>query len=244
MSAADIEEAAGYFWRCAGSEETFPRALETAAAWALPVAIVRLPRLWVADVESRMLITGYEWKGPDPSLRLRGFMLATRGKGFLFVDGSDPPEEQRYSLAHEISHFLLDYYLPRLDAISKLGVAITEVLDGFRGPTIRERVHASLTATQIGTYEHIAQRNQLAEPASEDRADLLTVELLAPTKEVFRRCKALLAGKSREASSEIVHSILTRDFGLPEFAAAGTTGKLIARWWRQPTFSQWMGIKK
>lgn len=243
MTSQGVRHAVDYFWGQAGLKEPFPRTLEMPTIWALPVAVVRLPRLCVAEVEEQLSRYGFLWNGPEPSLSLRGFMLATRGRGFLLINGSDPPAEQRYSLAHEVAHFLLDYHLPRLDAIDKMGIGIVDVLDGVREPTLYERVHASLAAAHIGTYEHISQPG-LSLPDVEDRADTVAVELLAPADDVWRRCHPLVNGNSREVGAQLVQRLLSTDFGLPEFAAAATARLLVRRWWPQPTFQQWMGIKR
>ena len=41
-----------------------------------------------------------------------------------------------------------------------------------------------------------------------------------------------------------VRELLLCDFGLPAFAAGGTADLLVRRWWPQPSFRQWMGIRK
>jgi hypothetical protein len=242
---AVVRRAADFFWEQAGMDEPFPRSLEAPASWGLPVAIVKLPRLWVGDVQGELLRYGVSWAGPAATVCLRGLMLAARGNGFLFINGSDLPEEQRYSLAHEVAHFLLDYYLPRLDAVAKLGRGIIGVLDGDRTPTPDERVHAALSAAHIGTYEHVARREeQLTVPAREHAADALAVELLAPPHEVWRRLRGATDTLSAEAGGEYLHELLADEFGLPAFAAAGTADLLVNSWWPRPSFRQWLGIKK
>jgi hypothetical protein len=244
MNEAVVRRAAEFFWKQAGGDEPFPRSLETPASWGLPIAIVKLPRLWVEDAQAELLRYGISWVGPAAAVCLRGLMLAARGRGFLFINGSDPPSEQRYSLAHEIAHFLLDYYLPRLDAVAKLGPGILDVLDGDRQPTMRERVHASLSAARIGTYEHIARREpQLTLPDREDAADALAVELLAPQQAVWRRLQGGMTDLSGNACGEYLRELLTEHFGLPDFAATGTADLLARRWQRTPSFRQWMGMK-
>jgi Zn-dependent peptidase ImmA (M78 family) len=39
--------------------------------------------------------------------------MARAGHGFISLDGSDADDERRFSLAHELAHFLLDYQDPR-----------------------------------------------------------------------------------------------------------------------------------
>jgi hypothetical protein len=244
VSGDQVKNAVEFFWRQAGQDEPFPRSLEAAAAWGLPVAIVKLPRLWIADIQGELQKCGISWAAPTVPTCLRGFMLAFRGKGFLFIDGSDPTAEQRYSLAHEIAHFLVDYYLPRLEAIEKLGVEIIAVLDGDREPTLRERVHAALSAAKIGAYEHIARREQLTTPEREDVADAVAVELLAPSPAIWLRIRGWVPSVSAIMARELLREVLDNEFGLPGFAASGVADALVARWWPRPPFREWLGIKK
>jgi hypothetical protein len=244
VSGPQVKKVVEFFWRQAGQDEPFPRSLEGAATWGLPVAVVKLPRLWIADIQRELHRYGITWAAPTGPTCLRGFMLAFGGKGFLFINGSDPPDEQRYSLAHEIAHFLVDYYLPRLQAIEQLGAEIISVLDGEREPTLRERVHAALSAATIGTYEHIARREQLSTPVREDAADAVAVELLAPSSAIWPRVRSWVGKTSMETARRRLRELLGHEFGLPTFAAVGVADFLVARWRTRPPFSEWLGIKK
>jgi len=244
------KDAAQFFWTAAGQKERFPRNLETPASWGLPVAIVKLPRLWGVDIRRYLQNTGTGQLSVPDSLSLRGFMLAADGKGLLFLNGGDPPDEQRYSLAHEIAHFLLDYYLPRLRTVEILGPRICEVLDGHRHATVDERIHAVLAAAPIGMYEYrlckIADLG--SSPAihdeSEVAADELAVELLAPFNVVIKQMKGFRADDDFNAFQSRLRAKLVKLFGLPVFAADGIAAVYTGRCGRRKTFKQWLGIQK
>lgn len=53
-------------------------------------------------------------------------------RNFVLLDDADTPAEQRFSLAHEVAHFLLDYLQPREATRRKLGETALEVVDGLR----------------------------------------------------------------------------------------------------------------
>ena len=52
------------------------------------------------------------------------------GTAYCLVDANDPDNERRFTTAHELAHFLLDYAEPRRKAIEALGEGIVPVLDG------------------------------------------------------------------------------------------------------------------
>jgi len=122
---------------------------------------------------------------------LRACLVAHRGAGALFLDGADPTEEQRFSLAHELAHFLRDYLEPRHRAVDVFGPGVLQVFDGVRPPTLEERVSALLADVPIGFHVHLMERTAEGQFASaaidtaERDADLLAFELLAPSARVL-----------------------------------------------------------
>src|SRR5207237_10778233 len=80
---------------------------------------------------------------------LLGSLIAYCGYGIIFVCGSDDPEEQRLTVAHEAAHFLVDYLHPRQQVIQALGEHMVEVLDGLRKATPSERGAAILSHLRL-----------------------------------------------------------------------------------------------
>src|SRR5207245_2962940 len=127
------------------------------------------------------------------------------------------PEEQCFSLAHELAHFLRDYLQPRRRAAARLGPQVLEVFDGLRPPRPEERLHALLRAVPIGFHTHLMARDaggvaRGAEAAAERDADRLACELLAPAAAVRA---ALPAGAGRREAA----AVLGAAFGLPAVQA-------------------------
>ena len=187
-----ISKIADDFWNAAGGRISLPYDIFGAVSLALPLDIVSLSNLSVKNIEKwlaqRKIVIDIELEDRF----LHGFILVSRGNGLIFVNGTDPEEERRYTVAHEASHFLLDYRLPRENAVKKLGPGILEVIDGRREATILERIDGALYAVLARPYTHLLEKvgdgsyeNSDVQKAEND-ADELAVELLAPRSEIIR----------------------------------------------------------
>ena len=224
-----VSETAELFWAAAGAPESFPRELCRPIAYALPVGTVALPRLRLSGVDDwlrrQRIICGLA----APDRALRACLIARRGQGLIFLDGTDPADERRFSLAHELAHFLRDYWLPRRQAGDRLGPAILEVLDGARPPQPEERIDAVLARVEIAYHVHLLDRApdgavvSVAVADAERSADLLAYELLAPAASVLRD---LPGGEARERRAAVA-ARLAGAFGLPPAQAARYAALLV-----------------
>ncbi len=181
------------FWKAAGGRTSLPYDIVGAVSLALPVDIVSLSNLSVRNIEIWLA----QRKIPiDIGLEdrvLHGFILVSKGNGFIFVNGTDPEEERRYTIAHEVGHFLLDYRLPRENAVKRLGPGILDVIDGRREATILERIDGALYSVLTRPYTHLLEKagdgsfQRWDVQQAENEADELAVELLAPRSEIVKR---------------------------------------------------------
>jgi hypothetical protein len=153
-------------------------------------------------------------------------MVARAGFGVLFYDSRDDEHEQRFTLAHEVAHFVLDHLLPRFRALRAFGEEIREVLDGRRAPTREELLSSVLDQVPLGIQVKLMDRGpsgsicagKVAE--SEQRADRLALELLAPAVLSLAVLKDA-AGKGGEAR-------VASRFGLPA-EVARTYARMLRR---------------
>ena len=225
MYGCNIQRMADDFWRSASQVESFPRSLEPAVFWALPLGVFKLPRLWVTDVQSWLSDQGIPFKLGVHDRPLHGCLIAKNGRGCILLNGTDDEDELRYSLAHEIGHFILDYYLPRQRAVSRLGPEVLEVFDARRSATLNERVHAVLSNVSIGFHAHLMERDKGGLLGCglvgnrEEWADELALELLAPEGEARKRIALALRFAGGESRSEVTRQVLQHDFGLPTSVA-------------------------
>src|SRR5579875_2639953 len=189
-----IENTAQEFWALTGAAPTYPCALDLPMQLNLPLAIYPVKHLRVRDVTAWMRSVGIEHCIAGRDRRLHGCLVANRGMGAIFYDAEATEEEQRFTLAHELAHFLLDYQAPRQRAIAILGETILPVLDGERAPTLAERLHAVLDIVSLGTMSHCMERPGDGLPAGsildiEDRANRLALEILAPAALLTERLR-------------------------------------------------------
>ncbi|HEX5418242.1 MAG TPA: ImmA/IrrE family metallo-endopeptidase, partial [Chloroflexota bacterium] len=153
---------------------------------------------------------------------LRACLVARGGQGFIFLEGSDPKDEQRLSLAHELAHYLRDYWQPRQRVREQVGPAALEVIDGSRSARPEEHVHALLSRTPLSYQVHLMDRSADGDyltagtARAEREADLLAFELLAPEDVLRPALDDFLPGE-RAARAE---KLLRTCYGLPERAAA------------------------
>src|SRR5579864_23493 len=208
-------EAARDFWaRAGGPPPDFPRDLRQSVALALPLAVVGLPRLRLDAIRNWLRARGSAFELTTPDRRLHACLVARGGEGIVFLDGADPEDERRYSLAHEVAHFLVEHEIPRRRAEQALGAGVLEVLDGQRSPTPIERTDALLAGTSFRMDVHYLDRGALGLPEcfetslAEQRAEVLAFELLAPMD-------ALASFIDDGTDDAQLACVLASDFGLP-----------------------------
>ena len=247
MTDAEARARADRFWRCAGVCETFPRSLERAVLWAVPLAVMKLPRLGLSELRTWLRHRGQSVSLDGPDRPLRACLIARNGRGIVVLDGTDTEDERRLSLAHELAHFLLDYLEPRERAVSAFGPTALEILDGIRPPSIQERVAGVLKGVTVNVHLHILERsvtgdvNRLNVLDAEDRADRLALELLAPRDVVLQQLSEMGVQWSAHAAVDKAAAVLTNRFGLPAAVADNYGRFLVSSRRAHTTFRDWLG---
>src|SRR2546421_5597152 len=231
-----IENTALEFWALTGGAPGYPCDIKTAITWTLPLEVYANPQLCVNDVFAWTRRVNLTLRIPGRNRRLHGCLIAYRGKGTIFYDADDVGDEQRFTMAHELAHFLLDYQAPRQRAVTILGSTILPVLDGDRPPTRAERLHAVLSTIHLGVMSHVMERPDVGLSTNvvidiEDRANRLAIELLAPLSKVTARVTPTLnenvstachsPGEPRgfKARLTCLTQHLIAEYGLPEAVA-------------------------
>jgi|SRR5215213_630669 len=204
------------FWQQCEEIEPFPRNLERLTSIALPVKLTKLPHLKLQTIESWLGRRGASFSFNCRSRAVRGCLVAYGGQGFIFIDETDSEDERRFTIAHEIGHFLIDYLLVRETAISKFGDRIVEVFDGLRQPSLAEKVHALLAGASLGVYTNLVERDETSGQdlwEIEDSADRIALDLLAPPEDVLSQSDT--SPLRFQQRLEGMTSVLKERFGLP-----------------------------
>jgi hypothetical protein len=195
---------------------------------ALPLTVESIAGLTVTKACQWLERNGI-WQDSVPHDRpLRGCVTADGGHGIIFLEEADPEEEQRFTLAHELAHFLRDYWRPRHLARERLGPHALEVVDGKRSPTPSERLGALLGEVKLGFHMHLMDRDARRKPVdpesdeAERCADRLGCELLAPAEHVAAHAMARSG-----ASSDSLVEVLCGYYGLPKIEANRYAAQLL-----------------
>lgn len=239
-----IEGLAEEFWSLAGIAPDYPCDMEKAALAAFSLETVLIDALDIAKARAYAERHTFSFQFPAHNRQLRGCLLANARAGVMLIDASDSPEEQRYTIAHECAHFVLECWRPGWEAEAVLGGEIISVLEGRRAPTLNERLEALLSNLPLRLIGHLMERPLAGPPAmsvldAENSADRLALELLAPFGHLveYMRLPTAPCGYRRRCTYLI--SALRETYGIPEGIVTGYC-KYILQSLGEPTFRDWL----
>lgn len=245
-----VKQVAEDFWKPLLSYRTFPVDIERAIAFSkLPLHIDLIPGLDIDHVNQWIQANHFPARIDKDNCALHGFLLARGGHGVIFVNGTDKREERRFTIAHELAHFLLDYHLPRINYLKLYGESILEILDGKRLPTIEERLAFVVSERPTPYFTHALDNSSITAYErsqvwnTEWRTDALAIELLAPFHNVISSLKKLKLEKRFEPLFRQASSLLVSDFGLPSNLASSYAKHLATYLSGGMTLAEEWGIK-
>lgn len=150
----------------------------------LPLAQLTIPRLTADGIADWLKIRRLPAIVERVSGHLHGALVAYGGVGLAFIDGADESIERRFTLAHEVGHFVGEYLVERSTFQRIAGEEMLEVHDRRRSASGVERTRMALAGRPL-PLRYWACTGQPAE--SEQLADRIAVELLAPTELLLAR---------------------------------------------------------
>jgi Zn-dependent peptidase ImmA (M78 family) len=209
-----IVSVAKEFWSVGGLNAEPPYDISGAVSLLFPIDIVQLSELTTGKIDHWFASRKINIQTHVKDRYLHGFVVFYRGSGFMFINGTDDETERRYTIAHEVSHFLLDYKIPRDKIIQKLGNSVEDALDGVREPTSAEMIEGIIKHVSVKPFMHLLEKEgdgsfqNLKIYNSENNADALALELLAPanrvTGETLRGRKKLPYQDFYQKAAEII----------------------------------------
>ncbi len=227
---------------------SYPLDIETAVLQYSLLCIEFIPTLTVDRVQAwlqkRLCPMAIRHHGIDRDLYGCLVVDCGSGRGYIFVERDCSPEQQRFTIAHELAHYLRDYHAPRERALERWGEAIRPVLDGQRPATVEERLNAILQRVPLGIYQHLMLRDvsgnivTMETQESENCADQIALELLAPHHQLLSG----VATKERlipEVLQTRLIPVLQAEYGLPESIAWRYALQLAACYGYRPTVRDW-----
>jgi len=239
-----IEGLAEKFWSLSGIVPDYPCNIEYAAlaAFALPTFPIEALDIVKARESARSQNLSIQF--PTRNRSLCGCLLATSRAGIILIEATDSTDEQRYTIAHETAHFLLECWGPLRQAEEVLGEGIVDVLEGRRSPTLDERLEAILSNVPLRLVSHLMERPEAGLPSmlvldAEDRADRLALELLAP----FRRLVEFMGQPETPRGYRSRLSYLTQALGKMNgvpIDPAAAYAQYILKSLGEPTFRDWL----
>jgi hypothetical protein len=218
-----VHELATGFWADAGDPPPSPRDLREVCSFVPDLHVVEVCDLTTPRAAAAFAKFNVPCAAVGEVRRLRGCFGAANGLGVILIDPADPADERRFTLAHELAHFLRDFRAPRARALKRLGNSILPVLNGERPATPDERLSGALRGVALGARAHYLARDGWGRVAdedardAEDAADRLAYELLAPFD--------ALNPDSYPSRAALVCALVST-FGLPALAAKGYAASL------------------
>ncbi len=216
---------ADWFWRLAGGRGEYPQDIRSAAPFALPLSIHSIRSLSVASASRFYARGGIASPRAARDRRLRGCISISVGGGMILVEANDDVRQKRFTIAHEVAHYIIEVSRHSERAETRMGKRWLGVLYGERAASESERIDAWLANVRSAPFAHFMDRVPSGGIGcgetlrAECRADALALDLLAPRAEFVRAIGARGEPVFRD-SVEAARLIAQRKFGLPAAIAS------------------------
>ena len=163
------------------------------------------------------------------------------------MDGDDSEDEWRFTVAHEVSHYILEVHTHRERAERLMDRNYLAVLYGSREPTDDDLLDAWLKRVRTTPFAHLMDRapdggHGCGQTLSaECDADALAVEMLAPRAEMAR---AVRANRHLPSTRAVYKAALAarRRYGLPPSIATEYANRLVWRIRGGPSVAERFGF--
>ena len=232
----DLDQAywANWFWKRAGGRPSPPVDIGYAATCALEVGICPIDGLTPVTAADYLRRVGIECADGVDERELDGCIAVGPHGAMILVEMRDHDAHRRFTIAHEVSHYILDVHSHRHRAERRMGRDYVGTLYGSREVTPTERIDAWLNNVRTSAITHFMDRapngrygceNTLE---SECSADRLAIEILAPCAEMVTVASDCGKLPFRDLV-DAVRRIAEQRFGLPDAVAAPYASRIVWR---------------
>lgn len=248
FSKPQIERIARDFWSKADPAHRRVLDISRAVNIVLPIRIVYIQNLSLVEVDNWLKGRGINIEIDINDRIMHGVILIREGNGFIFVNADDSTIEQRFTIAHEVSHYLLDYQVPRERAMLEVGTEIEKVLNGKDQPDRFQQVKALIKGISIQPYGHLIEKKgngsflNWVNFNAENEADYLALELLAPRSMVIKGTISTIKGLNYTQFVRKCEEILVDNYQIPPEVAHQYASELAYSVTSGPSFLDKLGL--
>jgi Zn-dependent peptidase ImmA (M78 family) len=243
-----LERIAREFWSTVDQKHRETYDIVSAVNDTLTINLILIKNLSIKKMEDWLISIGkYENFGIDDR-SLHGFLMIKNGNICMFVEESEDQSQQRFTVAHEVSHYLLDYQLPKERAILALGKEIEDVLNGNLPPTDTQLALSVIKGVNISPYTFMIEKNgngsffNWSNFNSENEADYLAMELLAPRARIVNETFSSIKRRSYSQFIRKSEEILISHYKIPPDIARHYASELAYSVTNGPSFLDKLGF--
>lgn len=241
---ASVRYWSDWFWKRAGGRFDYPVDIAYAATCALDVYVDQVAGLTTVSAAAHIGCGGLWSLDGAEERSLHGCVVVGRSGGAILVEKSDDEAEKRFTIAHEVSHYILEVKQRHERATDRMGRDFSDILYGFREATPTERIDAWLNNTRSEVFAHFMDRAPGGGYGcsrtldAECLADDLALEILAPRSELIAAISLMGFSESLKAA----RGISGRRFGLPEGVAEWYASRVVWQLMGGPSTAERFGF--
>ena len=238
---------ASWFWKRAGGRSAPPVDIGYAATCALAIGIRPINGLTTSTAMGHLENIGFPCADGVDERELHGCIAVGPRGAMILVEMRDDEAQRRFTIAHEVAHYILEVHRHHRRAAQKMGLYYVDILYGSREAAPSERIDAWLNNVRSSAITHFMDRDPNGRYGcgttleAECVADRLAIEILAPRAEMVR--DALDYGKLPFRDlSDAVRQIAEQRFGLPGAVAAPHANRIAWSLTRGPSTAERFGL--
>ena len=245
--AVNAEYWAEWFWTRAGRPVRYPVDISYAAICALEVSIHMIADLTPAAATDFFRRDGSRGATAFGQRAMHGCIAFGPRGATIMVEQKDAEDERRFTIAHEVAHYILEVRRHHRLAEQRVGGDFVGILYGLREATPTERIDAWLNNVRSTPTAHFMDRTPDGgygcgrSPEAECSADRLALEILAPRAEMVRAvldCRKLPFRNPVDATQRFAE----QRFGLPSEVAGPYASRIAWELTGGPSTAERFGL--